>query len=364
MLGKPLKQALIDRRLNTMMYPQNILFSDIRWGISTGNVKSADNNNCLPMMPTPTQGYADQIKIRLLAHRLSEYIRTTPSTRKWARRALTKFILDHDAGEIGDIGVVYDTAKALLRIPGDFFTVDPIQYGAQIAQEAPHSKRFQILRSAPSMDRIKALLPYRKIHPLLEEFLVSLADQPGWIASHPRSCLTTEQPLRRPTRGWKSTATMHPPTGWRLVNEWEGTAVAQYQNLAGPLERLLNRAATSLEVIRFGLGLQTDQTDCESLTVLQEGIAKLMQNCEQQQFPGKLRCLLCRLEYTKHKVLLPLPGAGRATGTDLVAAFSKRWMQQLPEGYGTLWNCQDEPSPYRKLGIGRMEVEIPLPKNS
>jgi hypothetical protein len=228
-----------------------------------------------------------------------------------ARRALTKFILDHDAGEIGDIGVVYDTAKALLRIPGDFFTVDPIQYGAQIVKEAPHSKRFQILRSAPSMDRIKALLPYRKIHPLLEEFLVSLADQP-WLDRIPSEVMPDNRTAAPQANAWLEEYRHHASSDrmQRLVNEWEGTAVAQYQNLAGPLERLLNRAATSLEVIRFGLGLQTDQTDCESLTVLQEGIAKLMQNCEQQQFPGKLRCLLCRLEYTKHKGSTTLPGAG------------------------------------------------------
>jgi hypothetical protein len=120
-----------------------------------------------------------------------------------------------------------------------------------------------------------------------------------------------------------------------------------------------------LEVIRFGLGLQTDQTDCESLTVLQEGIAKLMQNCEQQQFPGKLRCLLCRLEYTKHKgFYYHCLALGEPTGTDLVAAFSKRWMQQLPEGYGTLWNCQDEPFRIANWASDAWRWEIPLPKNS
>jgi hypothetical protein len=89
-----------------------------------------------------------------------------------------------------------------------------------------------------------------------------------------------------------------------------------------------------------------------------------MQNCEQQQFPGKLRCLLCRLEYTKHKGSTTLPGAGRATGTDLVAAFSKRWMQQLPEGYGTLWNCRTNPLRIANWASDAWRWEIPLPKNS
>jgi hypothetical protein len=237
MLGKPLKQALIDRRLNTMMYPQNILFSDIRWGISTGNVKSADNNNCLPMMPSaPPKGMPIKSK--------SDYS-GSPTFRIYSYDAiykevgrdgaLTKFILDHDAGEIGDIGVVYDTAKALLRIPGDFFTVDPIQYGAQIAQEAPHSKRFQILRSAPSMDRIKALLPYRKIHPLLEEFLVSLADQP-WLDRIPSEVMPdNEQPLQ--ANAWLEEYRHHASSDrmQRLVNEWKAPLWHSIRTLQAPL---------------------------------------------------------------------------------------------------------------------------------
>jgi hypothetical protein len=98
------------------------LFSDIRWGISTGNVKSADNNNCLPMMPVPPpKGMPIKSKSDYWLTDFQNIFVRRHLQGSGSRRALTKFILDHDAGEIGDIGVVYDTAKALLRIPGDFY---------------------------------------------------------------------------------------------------------------------------------------------------------------------------------------------------------------------------------------------------
>jgi len=269
----------------------------------------------------------------------------------------TTIIPDHDQ--------IYYDLKHLLKITQQldmgseyFFQIDELQNRATFIGNDKHKLAYYVLSNRINLRIIKEKLPYMQLHPMLIILHETLSNE-EWLGYHPNQIMSNGELAATHFDRWldKFRTYLRKPTNEEKITDWEYEPSKQYNDTVAKFNLMLKNTDHTPTISRIDLSTASQPFNTNDLHLLSDSLDDLLRGIRNKKLPATIHGFIWHLQYLERKgfyyhCMIFYTGTDNETESEIIEEVMEYWKYTILRGKGTVSNCEDEFSHYRKMGIG------------
>lgn len=344
---------------NNINLPLNLSFTESTWKNDTFTPNSIHNSmqyqftdktekNIIHQQPSPTP----------LIESFSIYARDTHLVEKTPENEKPTIIIPINNQIYHDLKYLRKIAKQLSRENGYFFQIDEFKNRAKFIDCEMYKLAYNALSSRIDLQAIKEKLPYMKLHPMLIFLRETLCNE-EWVGCHPNQTMSNGELAATHFDRWldKFRTFLRKPANEEKIAEWEYEPNKQYNDTVAKFNLMLKNTDHTPTISRIDLSTTNQPFNTNDLRLLSDSLDDLLKAIRNKKLPATIHGFIWHLQYLERKgfyyhCMILYTGTDNETESEILAKVVEYWKYTILRGKGTVTNCEDELSHYRKMGIG------------
>jgi hypothetical protein len=278
-----------------------------------------------------------------------------------------KAIVTQSNNDVARVGFYVDIAKKIASCAEKLFVIveSKSMFHQRTNRNVVQGKLHDLFRhfsNAPDSDELAALLPNRAINPLAT-CLIGLLERAPWQGFSPHvqmsdgrlvaeHCNDLVEAFRKEVKS---------PRMVKIMRDWEAVTNDKYYGTVDYLNSIFEYDLARLLILRIDLGVRVEHQRALHIFQMRDYFRKFLNNqrCKPSLF-RHVEGLVWRLEHTEDKsyhyhCLVVMNGARVREESNYADRMGQYWVNEITEGKGTYWNCNRDPSRYKRSGIGMID---------